>query len=93
VNEPIYEFVKGQGWVVNPPTIVTMRCKARVKIEIRDPEPGERCIWDWAPGHSVDWWIGWCTNNTLNACIQFERWGIALDESSRKRQWMVVTPV
>lgn len=41
MNEPIYEFVKGKGWVVQTLSIITLGDGTRVSIEQRLPLPGE----------------------------------------------------
>lgn len=42
-NEPTYEYVKGQGWVIQPNDnhIITMQCGTRVRLESRPPKSGE----------------------------------------------------
>lgn len=50
-EEPIYEFVKGKGWVPRTGLIVTMRCGTRVKLELRPPKEGD--FWD--AGDSVEY--------------------------------------
>ncbi len=43
MTKPVYEYVKGQGWVANSTfsEILTMSCGTRVTIELRAPEVGE----------------------------------------------------
>jgi hypothetical protein len=41
INEPEYTYIKGQGWVIEPPTIVTTRDGFKVKLEFRKPVNGE----------------------------------------------------
>jgi hypothetical protein len=41
MTEPLYTFIKGQGWVLQYPRTVTMHCGTVVTIEMRKPKPGE----------------------------------------------------
>lgn len=41
MTEPLYTYVRGQGWVINPPETCTMRCGTVVRLEYRMPEYGE----------------------------------------------------
>lgn len=54
MNEPIYEFVKGKGWLIVTDT-VTLACGTCVKVEIRKPENGES-YFDFSPGSTFDTW-------------------------------------
>lgn len=47
-EEPIYEFVKGKGWVSCTSNVITMRCGTRVRLELRIPREGEH--WDAGDG-------------------------------------------
>jgi hypothetical protein len=40
--EPVYNYVKGQGWVPSFGTVVTMRCGTVIRIEIRKALKHER---------------------------------------------------
>ncbi len=40
-TEPIYSYVKGQGWVINPLEVFTLSCGTKIVLEERWPEPGE----------------------------------------------------
>lgn len=51
--EPTYEYVRGQGWVPSVGQIVTMECGTKVRLEIRDPRPGERKQQNRMPCHWV----------------------------------------
>ncbi len=44
-SEPVYSYVKGQGWIIGRPFIeaVTLT-KRKVRIEERDPRPRERYL-------------------------------------------------
>ena len=45
-DEPVYTFIKGQGWVIKPPCEVVEATAGYYKItlECRNPEPGERWV-------------------------------------------------
>lgn len=42
MTDPIYEYVKGEGWVPRSSVIVTLGCGTTVRLEKRNPEPGEK---------------------------------------------------
>jgi len=42
MTEPIYEYVRGTGWVIETPEILTLRCGTKVRLEVRTPREGER---------------------------------------------------
>lgn len=42
MTEPLYEYVKGKGWVIHDNTTLTMRCGTVVRWERRMPESHER---------------------------------------------------
>lgn len=64
VEEPIYSYIKGQGWVVADETIVTMYCGTRVRIELRKPNPGEGWCWTYADWN-LEKWKEWAPANKL----------------------------
>lgn len=41
MSEPIYSYVKGQGWVVHPGILATMKCGTLVRLEPRKPRSHE----------------------------------------------------
>lgn len=41
MDEPTYQYVKGQGWVLTTGTVAVMRCGKRIRVECRPPNPGE----------------------------------------------------
>jgi hypothetical protein len=41
VTEPVYEFVKGQGWVVSNGIIAETRDGVRARLFVRPAQPGE----------------------------------------------------
>jgi hypothetical protein len=47
--EPIYEYVRGTGWVPYDGSVVTLKCGTKVRVETRLPQNGERY---WAIWHS-----------------------------------------
>lgn len=55
MNEPIYEFVKGQGWVIAPQNIIVIGCGTRVRVEFRTPNEGELC-YAYSPTSRFDRW-------------------------------------
>lgn len=58
-EEPVYEFVKGKGWIINPGVIVTRQNKT-YRVEMRVPNPGELCCWDYTSnGYSPEKWAEW----------------------------------
>lgn len=61
MTEPVYNYVRGQGWIVQYPTIITMLDGLTAYLEYRRPEIGERYTWNWkgAWGHK-EWndWLG-----------------------------------
>lgn len=58
MSEPTYEYIKGQGWTIVQPIIVTMACGTRVTLEFRKPRPGERATFNYVrdPGFSWERW-------------------------------------
>jgi hypothetical protein len=57
-DEPIYEFVRGVGWITNKPldNVVTMLCGTKVRLELKRPGPGD--LWDASYNHKSleDWY-------------------------------------
>lgn len=46
--EPLYEFIKGKGWVATVPAVVTLRCGTVVRLEFRPAKKDEMydgCGW------------------------------------------------
>jgi hypothetical protein len=63
MTEPIYEFIRGQGWVANgePPVLVSKNGKT-YRVEMRKPEPGEFCCYDMVGSpdcYTPERWAGW----------------------------------
>jgi hypothetical protein len=44
MTEPIYEFIKGKGWVPESPVLTTMLCGTVVRLEPRKPNVGEQWL-------------------------------------------------
>lgn len=42
MTEPVYEFVKGQGWVIKPVELFTNHFGMNYRVEYRSPVTGER---------------------------------------------------
>ena len=55
MNDPIYEFQKGKGWVIVIWPVFTMACGAIVRIESRSPNPGEYFSWIFDDGQETTW--------------------------------------
>jgi hypothetical protein len=51
MSEPIYSFVKGQGWTTAPQHDVIMICGTKVRLEFREPQPGDR--YDFSQGSQI----------------------------------------
>lgn len=54
--EPTYEYVKGEGWVINPGRIHTFACGTKARLELKIPLKGERFRYssgDW----DMDRWV------------------------------------
>lgn len=86
MTEPTYEYIKGQGWVVQPPhpvsDVYTLKTGERFRFEFRKPRPGE--YYDaaskgsrWFPGEVPDW-DDWGSSYSYyskhNLCEWFENW-------------------
>jgi hypothetical protein len=41
MTEPIYNYVKGEGWVLTLENLITMACGTVVRLEYRRPVLGE----------------------------------------------------
>lgn len=41
MSEVTYEYVKGSGWVPSSGVVVKLACGTMVRVERREPEPGE----------------------------------------------------
>lgn len=65
--EPIYEFVKGEGWVVRntESAVVTMRCGTVVRIEKRTPQRGEYYCWKSYDSWTMEGWANWVKGEYL----------------------------
>jgi hypothetical protein len=58
MNEPIYEFKKGQGWVLcMPGRVITLLDGVRVRVEKRMPVPGERYVAFGDPSYDHVKWL------------------------------------
>lgn len=51
-----YFYIKGKGWVPVETREITMACGKRVRLEMREPNPGE--FWDAGEPNTMDEWVG-----------------------------------
>jgi hypothetical protein len=62
LDEPIYEYRKGQGWVPSLRETVTARCRQGklYRLEMRLPEDGEFFCWNFKDHHwTLKTWVSW----------------------------------
>lgn len=57
-SEPLYEFVKGKGWVIVNDHVVTTTYGKTWRLELRKPEPGEHCCWTYNKT-DLAFWASW----------------------------------
>lgn len=91
MNEPIYQFVKGQGWIPTDGDIVTLSDGARVKLECREPVDQELCIWTYcADMLDLAAWTTWARTVPLTYFSTRSYWVIT---NRPDITWLVVTPL
>lgn len=80
-SEPIYTYIKGKGWVVNPPNLITTKDRQNILIEVRDPEPGDKYMYAGTPSGSKPWgleqWTDYLKSNhlgDLSKYLNYEFW-------------------
>lgn len=68
-EEPIYQYVKGSGWV---PGKHHYSHDGRYRLELRKPNPGEYSCW-----HNVNWsleeWVKWSVDSHPFTYDEMER--------------------
>lgn len=86
-QEPIYQYVKGQGWVVGPSVPcrdIRLACGTKVRIELRKPNPGE--IWDCGSPTTLDSWEKVLRNLVLRH--------LSVDDPiERETNWCTIIPL
>ena len=78
MTDPLYEYVKGKGWIINPP--VRSRNRKYYYVELRKPNPGECCCYSNNEKYaSLQAWKEWIAGNmpysyeTLKSELKDER--------------------
>ncbi len=76
MNEPLYRFVKGKGWVTSPSDHILKLKDGHYYIVERKPDPGERYTifhtWDIPDSNEEDRWLH--TDKSPNYARMQSRW-------------------
>jgi hypothetical protein len=72
-QEPIYQYKRGEGWVIGPLGKVHeySDTKEKFTIEVRMPSPGEKFLWS-VNNRTPEWWkehLDNCPYNTYHVDI------------------------
>jgi hypothetical protein len=71
MNEPIYEYIKGQGWVVQSSPVITLKCGTRVRVERRAPLKNE-VYWQVGHGSVIGNNYGFLENDIARAIVSYK---------------------